>query len=83
LRLRNELRRRRISFVHVSLVGATNLDRLGFPPRRNADLWSVNHGWVAISDHSYRINSHNGAWPWLRNRPYERIGTSIRLYWIP
>lgn len=83
LRLRDELRRRNVSFIRVSLAGATDLDRLGFPPHGNADLWTLQHGWVAVSDHAYRIHRSGGGWMWLHRRPYERIGTSIRLYNIP
>jgi hypothetical protein len=49
-------------------------------------------GWVAVSEWSARVRvawekivarRSDGPWDWLDPYPYERIGTSIRLYYVP
>jgi len=43
-----------------------------------ASPWTESHGWVAVSDHSYRLTGAEGGWKWLPEN-YQRVGKSIRL----
>lgn len=80
LELRDVLREERIDSVGVSLFGPARLDRLGFPPYTHLHGWTPTAGWIAISDHAYRMGRAEGQWWWLAGRPYRRVGRSIRLY---
>lgn len=79
LRLRSEVRRLQIPQLGVSLFGPANLDRLGFPPLYHVDSKTPTHGWIAVSDHSYRGTRPYGGWRWLERNRCKRIGKSIRL----
>jgi hypothetical protein len=81
--LKRELRMRGAPSVGVAIVGMHDFDRLGFPPSYPVDPDIPATGWVAVSDHRYRIGAHHGGWLWLRGHSYQRIGASIRLYSIP
>ena len=83
LRLRDAVRKRGIRRVGVSVLGPAQLDLLGFPPHYGPSPWIPGRGWIAVSDHSYRMALTQGGWRWLDHRPYQRIGKSIRLYYIP
>jgi hypothetical protein len=81
LRLRDTVRELKIESLSVSLLGPGNLDLLGFPPHVEANPWIRTTGWLAVSDHSYRMSqAGQGGWAWLANQPYRRVGKSIRLY---
>jgi 4-amino-4-deoxy-L-arabinose transferase-like glycosyltransferase len=81
LRLSDALQRSRIDRVGLSLLtGVNDYDALGFPPRYPLHPWRPSHGWIAVSDHSYRMTKTEGGWMWLEGKPYRRIGKSIRLY---
>ena len=82
LRLRDTVRRLHVNNLGVSLMGPADLKALGFPPHYDANPWVPTRGWIAVSDHSYRMTLTKGGWFWLDNRPYHRVGKSIRLYWI-
>jgi hypothetical protein len=82
LRLRSVARREHIETLTVSLMGPADYVALGFPPIELASPWTESHGWVAVSDHSYRLTGAEGGWKWLPER-YQRVGKSIRLYRIP
>lgn len=60
-------------------MGWHDWDALGYPPHYLLQRDVPSQGWVAVSEHLYTVA--RGA-PWLEGRPYERIGTSIRLYSI-
>jgi hypothetical protein len=82
LRLRSAVRREHIQSLAVSLMGSADYAALRFPPVFPAEGWGGSHGWVAVSDHSYRMGGAHGAWRRLP-RSYLRVGKSIRLYHVP
>jgi hypothetical protein len=82
LRLRNVVRRRHMPSLTQALMGPADYAALGFPTVYNAGAYAKSHGWVAISDHPYRLMKTQGGWRWLPGT-YERVGKSIRLYYIP
>lgn len=82
LRLRTVARREHMESLSISLMGPADYAALGFPQVYPADAWTRSHGWVAISDHSYRMTGIQGGWRWLPDT-YQRVGKSIRLYHIP
>ncbi len=77
--LKRALREKRVSEVGLALVGMHDYRRLGYPPNYPVSADVPATGWIAVSDHLYRHENYR----WLRGRPYERIGASIRLYFIP
>jgi hypothetical protein len=81
--LKKALRRNRVETVGLAVVGAHNFDQLGYPPSYPLSPEIPATGWVAVSDHLYREGLRHGGWRWLRGRPYERVGASVRLYYIP
>jgi 4-amino-4-deoxy-L-arabinose transferase-like glycosyltransferase len=83
LRLRSVIRREHIPSIALSLMGAADYSALGFPPFHYPSPWAASKGWIAVSDHSYRMTkAHDGGWFWLPEK-YERVGKSIRLYHVP
>jgi 4-amino-4-deoxy-L-arabinose transferase-like glycosyltransferase len=80
LRLRSELRRRKIDGFGQSLMGGADLDALRFPPSYPINPWIATDGWLAVSEHSYQMQKAEGAWTWLERASYTRVGKSIRLY---
>ena len=82
LRLRSVARREHMTSLAMSLMGPADYVALGFPPVRFASPWAASHGWVAVSDHSYRMTGLEGGWKWLPDK-YQRVGKSIRLYYVP
>ena len=83
LRLRRVLRQEKVEKIGIFAAGMHDYDKLGFPSWYPIEPWVPAQGWVAVSEHVYRILAPDGAFRWLRGRPYRRIGTSIRLYYIP
>ena len=80
LRLREVVRERKIERIGLAVMGWHDWDELGFPPHYDFRREVPSQGWIAISEH------HHGFAPrpfWLDGRRYERIGKSIRLYYIP
>jgi MFS family permease len=80
LRLREVVRERKIEHIGLAVMGWHDWDKLGFPPHYDFRREVPTQGWIAISEH------HFGFAPrpfWLDGRRYERIGQSIRLYYIP
>jgi hypothetical protein len=80
LRLRDAVRAKKIDRLGVRILGWHDLDALGFPPHYGLQHSIPTQGWVAVSEHYW---SSVGGIPWLKGRRYERIGKSIRLYYIP
>jgi hypothetical protein len=66
----------------VALFGNADLDALHLPPYHRLNAFVPEDGWVAVSDHAYRMEGPRGGWSWLRDRPYRRVGKSIRLYFV-
>jgi 4-amino-4-deoxy-L-arabinose transferase-like glycosyltransferase len=83
LRLRAALRKRHVERVGVALMGTANCSRLGYPPNGALSPWSPSKGWVAVSDHIYRMEGASGGFRWLDPYKYVRVGKSIRLIYIP
>jgi 4-amino-4-deoxy-L-arabinose transferase-like glycosyltransferase len=81
LRLRRVCNDKHIGTLSVLIFTSADLDALGFPPRTPVDAETPAHGWVAISETPYAFAG--GDFAWLRGQPYQRIGKSIRLYFLP
>jgi hypothetical protein len=79
LRLARIAREKHIDRIGVSIMGWHDLDALGFPPWYRAERNVPSQGWVAVSEHPLGMFEFK----WLRGRLYERVGKSIRLYYIP
>ncbi|HYS56313.1 MAG TPA: hypothetical protein VER58_21350, partial [Thermoanaerobaculia bacterium] len=77
LRLSHVVQELKIGTMGVALFGNVDLDALHFPPRHRLSAFVPEDGWIAISDHAYRMER---GWKWLKDRPYRRVGKSIRLY---
>ncbi len=86
LRLVRVARNEKIPSITTSLASNAPLDRIGLPPRKDLEALQPVHGWVAISELNIAlgraISPEIRVWldDLLRDRPYRRIGTSIRLY---
>jgi len=82
LRLRRVIRNRSIRVWTASIFTNADLDALGFPPRYGIDLGAPPRGWLAISEMELAVKGGDDAYPWLLGQPYERVGKSIRLYYL-
>jgi hypothetical protein len=80
LRLSKIARQEKIPIMGVALFENADLDALGFPPRIGLNGYEPYRGWVAVSDHAYRLGQWRGTGRWLRGRPFRIVGKSIRLY---
>ena len=86
LRLARLARRENIPAITTSVASFAPLDRIGLPPRKDLQAFQPVHGWVALSE--FHIALGRDVSPELRkwiddllaNRPYRRVGASIRLY---
>jgi hypothetical protein len=83
LRLRTVLRDRKVQSIGLSLMGPADYDALGFPAHYHLQPRTRVNGWIAVSDHSYRMGAADGGWQWLAGQSYRRVGRSIRLSYIP
>lgn len=81
LRLREVVREEKIPSIGLHLMGPADPALLGFPPHYHVHPWAPANGWIAVSDHAYRVLRAGGGWWWLRDRRYRRVGKSIRLYY--
>ncbi len=79
LRLRRVLEEKNIDRIGLAVYGWHRWDDLGFPPHHDAYPTLPTQGWTAVSEHLFQIKNFS----WLRGRKYERVGKSIRLYYIP
>ena len=80
MRLSAELRKRNVSHVGIALFTTADLGAFGFPPWHRLNAWVPERGWIAVSNHAYRMERTRGGWSWLRHEPYYLVGKSIRLY---
>jgi 4-amino-4-deoxy-L-arabinose transferase-like glycosyltransferase len=80
LRLRDVVREKKIDHIGVAITGWHDWDALGFPSHYDVRREVPSQGWIAISEHIYGLAQRP---PWLRGRRYERVGESIRLYYVP
>jgi 4-amino-4-deoxy-L-arabinose transferase-like glycosyltransferase len=79
LRLRRVVRDKQIDHLGLAVLGWHDWDALGFPPHYALQRDVPSQGWVAVSEHLFGLA--RGA-PWLEGRRYERVGKSIRLYYV-
>ena len=79
LRLRNVLREKKVDRVGLAVLGWHDWNALGYPPHYFLQRDVPSQGWVAVSEHMFGLA--RGA-PWLEGRRYERVGKSIRLYYV-
>ena len=79
LRLKRVVREKKIDRIGLAILGWHDWDALGFPPHYDLQRDVPSQGWVAVSEHIFGLA--RGA-PWLEGRPYERVGRSIRLYYV-
>jgi 4-amino-4-deoxy-L-arabinose transferase-like glycosyltransferase len=79
LRLERVLRKKKVERVGLAVMGWHDWDALGFPPHYAVQRDVPSQGWIAVSEHL--LGLARGA-PWLEGRPYERVGKSIRLYYL-
>jgi hypothetical protein len=80
LRLVRVAREKKIDRIGVKVFGWHDWDALGLPPHYDLEPRVPSQGWIAVSEQSFLIA---GKPEWLAARRYERVGTSIRLYYIP
>ncbi len=78
LRLRTVAREKQIENLGVDVFGWHDYAKLDFPPHYRVLPMIPTQGWVAVSEHLYIMRDYK----WLRGRDYERVGKSIRLYYI-
>jgi hypothetical protein len=79
LRLKRVIEEKKIDRIGLAVYGWHRWDDLGFPPHHDAYPTLPTQGWIAVSEHLFHIKNFT----WLRGRRYERVGKSIRLYYIP
>jgi 4-amino-4-deoxy-L-arabinose transferase-like glycosyltransferase len=79
LRLKRVLREKKIDRIGIAAMGWNDWDALRFPPHYELQRDAPSQGWAAVSEHLYWVVGYR----WLHGRPYERVGKSIRLYYIP
>jgi 4-amino-4-deoxy-L-arabinose transferase-like glycosyltransferase len=82
LRLRQVERRRHIDHIFLNCLNEETLNEheTPLPPSQPA------HGWVAVSETPLHVDPYAraGAYDWLKPyTPVERVGKSIRLYYVP
>ncbi|HEX6099016.1 MAG TPA: glycosyltransferase family 39 protein [Thermoanaerobaculia bacterium] len=86
LRLVRHARREKIPSITTSLPWGPPLDRIGLPPRSDLQILQPVHGWLAISEfnialgRAYSPEVRRWLDRLLANRPYRRVGKTIRLY---
>ena len=83
LRLRTATRELKIDRIGLALMGPADYEALGFPNTYSLSSRNPSRGWMAVSDQAYRMGGADGGWRWLADKPYLRVGTSIRLYHLP
>lgn len=79
LRLKRVIREKKIDQIGLAVLGWHDWDALGYPPHYALQRDVPSQGWVAVSEHMFGLA--RGA-PWLEGRRYERVGKSIRLYYV-
>jgi hypothetical protein len=89
-RLSDALRARHISQLNLAVWSSADMSRMGLPDFNVPSPYTPVHGWFAISMRSLRLGHvlHTAYPPdgfaWLsRYEPVEKIGKTIRLYYIP
>ncbi len=86
LRLVRLARKEKIPHITTSLPWSAPLDRIGLPPREDLQILQPVHGWLAISElnialgRAYSPEVRRWLDQLLADRPYRRVGKTIRLY---
>ena len=86
LRLARECRKRGIKELHVLLFGTVEYPRVGMPRTKPAEPYTAEPGWYALSESEIVPAQVRDpvAFFWLTSSyRYERVGKSIRLYYVP
>lgn len=86
LRLGKAAKRHHIESGTVLVVASANIVAQGFPAYHGLEPFKPATGWIAVSETALALDpaTPQGGYDWLtRNRAYERIGKSIRLYDVP
>ena len=81
LRLRDELRRRKVERFAIAYFGGADLDEHNLPPFQLLKPGVQQSGWVAVSEFLLREKSEDYKWL-TRHKPVALVGSSIRLYYI-
>lgn len=84
-RLARAVRRRNINAIHVLCITSVDFRSHGVPAEGLAPD-EPTKGWIAVSETALRLdpNARRGAYRWLdAYTPVERVGRSIRLYYVP
>ena len=79
-------RRHHIERGSVLVVASAVIMAHGYPAYDDVPPFKPTTGWFAVSETALALDpgTPKGAYDWLtKNRPYERIGRSIRLYYVP
>jgi 4-amino-4-deoxy-L-arabinose transferase-like glycosyltransferase len=86
LRLGKAARRHHIERGAVLLVASANIYAHGYPAYDGLQPFKPMSGWIAVSETALALDpaTPQGGYDWLtKGRAYERIGKSIRLYFVP
>ena len=86
LRLSAALRARRVETVSIAYNGSADLSRHGLPSFQRLVPHQPVSGWIAISEFTFKTGGRYSpeAFAWLKAyQPVARIGSSIRLYYLP
>jgi hypothetical protein len=89
LRLARTARTLHIQHLTTSLATTADLDRIGLPPHTTLEAMAEVHGYLAISEmmltqgYAYSPDVHDWLTRLLGDKPYRRVGKSIRLYRLP
>jgi hypothetical protein len=90
-RLARTVKARGITHLSIRVESGADLSRMGLPPFHELNPYERVTGWVAVSVLFLRtgramwgINDLAQGWAWLNSyQPVERVGDTIRLYYIP
>jgi hypothetical protein len=83
LRLARAVHEMHITELHCAIFTSARLERHGIPAAP-LDPYVKTSGWVAVSEMTIAMGRPKGEYAWLNvYRPVRRVGSSIRLYWIP
>jgi 4-amino-4-deoxy-L-arabinose transferase-like glycosyltransferase len=80
LRLAEVAREERIDSMAILLFGPAGFDR-PLPPHQELPPGIPTQGWVAVSETPLQF-APPGDYAWLTNRPFRRVGKTIRLYFV-
>ena len=84
-RLGRAARRHHIERGSVLVVASVNIMAHGYPAWDDVQPFKPTTGWMAVSETALALDpaTPKGGYDWLtKNRQYERIGRSIRLYYV-